>query len=403
MSKPRKLIYRVVCVLVALMLVVSMQPMTTVTPAAKTVAELEAEQKALRDKIAKLEEERKNLSKDLNGKLLDKANLEQQIALKQDEIDLNQAAIDDANDTIAQKEAEIAARQQAVQEEFAYLKERLNQVSKTGNMTSFQMLISTESYVDYLIKAKVMETVAQNDEETIARLEEEMTAIAAEKAEIEEQRAVLESRQAELEALKAEIDERYDALAALVHDLESDIAYYKKQIALSEAEEKKLENDIKEMLAANDSGLSYKGGTMYWPSKQCTILTSTYGWRWGSLHKGIDLACYGNATGKDIRAAADGTVIAVNNTSEWGYGWCSGYGYCVMVDHGYDKKGRRITTLYAHMSKVMVSVGQQVTGGSTQLGKVGNTGNSFGAHLHFEVRLDGTAVDPIGNGYVKVP
>ena len=161
--------------------------------------------------------------------------------------------------------------------------------------------------------------------------------------------------------------------------------------------------DIKEMLAANDSGLSYKGGTMYWPSKQCTILTSTYGWRWGSLHKGIDLACYGNATGKDIRAAADGTVIAVNNTSEWGYGWCSGYGYCVMVDHGYDKKGRRVTTLYAHMSKVLVSVGQQVKGGSTQLGKVGNTGNSFGAHLHFEVRLDGTAVDPIGNGYVKVP
>lgn len=403
MSTKRTFWYRSACLLIALLLVAAMQPMTTVTPAAKTVAELEAEQKALRDKIAALESERKDLSNDLNGKLLDKANLEEQIALKQDEIDLNQAAIDEANATIAEKEKEIERRQQEVQTEFAYLKERLNQVSKTGNMTSFQMLLSTDSYVDYLIKAKVMETVSQNDEETIARLEEEMKAIAAEKEEIEQQRAVLENRQAELEALKAEIDERYDALAAVVHDLESDIAYYKKQIALSEAEEKKLENDIKEMLAANDSGLSYKGGSMYWPSKQCTILTSTYGWRWGSLHKGIDLACYGNATGKDIRAAADGTVIALNNTSEWGYGWCSGYGYCVMVDHGYDSKGRRITTLYAHMSKVMVSVGQKVTGGSTQLGQVGNTGNSFGAHLHFEVRLDGTAVDPIGNGYVKVP
>ena len=394
MTRNARFFRSALCVLAAIVLVLAMQPMTVIRPAAKTVEQLEQEQEAIRDKIAALESQRKGLSKDLNGKLLDKKNIEDQIALKQQEIDLNQAAIDDATAKIEAKEAAIAKRKKEVEEEFAYLKERLNQVSKTGNMSSFQMVLSTDSYVDYLLKTKVMELVAANDEETIARLEAEMVKIAEEMKVIEEQRAVLESRHAELKALMAEIDERYDELAAVVHELEADISYYNRQIALSEAEEKQLEADIAALLAATDGGgQSFKTGSMYWPSTQCTVLTSTYGWRWGRLHKGIDLAAYGGAHGKDIRAAADGTVIAAN----------SGYGYCVLVDHGYDSNGRRVTTLYAHMSRVMVSVGQRVVGGSTQLGAVGNTGNSFGAHLHFEVRLDGTAVDPIGNGYVSVP
>ena len=75
----------------------------------------------------------------------------------------------------------------------------------------------------------------------------------------------------------------------------------------------------------------------------------------------------------------------------------------MIIDHGYDAKGRRITTLYAHMSAVSVKTGQTVKGGETVLGKVGRTGRVSGPHLHFEVRVNNLCVDPFGNGYLKRP
>ena len=73
-----------------------------------------------------------------------------------------------------------------------------------------------------------------------------------------------------------------------------------------------------------------------------------------------------------------------------------------MIDHGTESKGRRIVTLYAHNSRVYAKVGDKVVGGRTVISLAGDTGNVTGPHLHFEVRVDGTAVDPIANGYVKV-
>ena len=98
-------------------------------------------------------------------------------------------------------------------------------------------------------------------------------------------------------------------------------------------------------------------------------------------------------------AAEDGTVVYVNAYDSWGSGW----GYYVIVDHGLDDYGCHITTLYAHCSAIYVSEGQAVTGGQTCLGAIGNTGWSYGSHLHFEVREDGERVDPLGCGYVSQP
>ena len=102
--------------------------------------------------------------------------------------------------------------------------------------------------------------------------------------------------------------------------------------------------------------------------------------------------------GQKVVAAADGVVIYSNSTNSWG----GGYGYYIMIDHGTDSKGRRIVTLYAHNSRVYAKVGDKVVGGQTVISLAGDTGNVTGPHLHFEVRVDGTAVDPIANGYVKV-
>jgi murein DD-endopeptidase MepM/ murein hydrolase activator NlpD len=113
-----------------------------------------------------------------------------------------------------------------------------------------------------------------------------------------------------------------------------------------------------------------------WPVNGPVV--SGYGMRWGRLHEGIDISA---ASGTPIWAAAAGTVIYA--------GWLGGYGNLVVVDHG-----NGLATAYAHASAILVGVGQSVAQGET-VALVGSTGNSSGPHLHFEVRVNGVAVDPL--------
>lgn len=119
-------------------------------------------------------------------------------------------------------------------------------------------------------------------------------------------------------------------------------------------------------------------GTLIMPVSGYT-LTSEFGWRWGRMHEGIDLAC---PTGTTIRAADGGTVTYA--------GWFSGYGLFIEIDHGGGKHTR-----YGHCSAIDVSVGEKVYQGQ-KIGEVGNTGNSTGSHCHFEVTINGSPVDPMG-------
>ena len=116
---------------------------------------------------------------------------------------------------------------------------------------------------------------------------------------------------------------------------------------------------------------------LIWPASG--PVTSPFGWRWGRMHEGIDI---GAAYGSPIRAAASGTVIYC--------GWESGYGNLTVIDHG-----GNLATAYGHQSSIAVACGQQVTQGQV-IGYVGSTGHSTGPHLHFEVRVNGSPVDPMG-------
>lgn len=107
-------------------------------------------------------------------------------------------------------------------------------------------------------------------------------------------------------------------------------------------------------------------------------ISSGYGPRWGRNHDGVDMAV---SVGSDVLATASGTVTRAE--------YYGGYGYCIDVDHG-----GGVFSRYGHLSRIDVSVGQTVEQGE-QIGLSGNTGNSTGPHLHFEIRVDGAAVNPL--------
>jgi murein DD-endopeptidase MepM/ murein hydrolase activator NlpD len=126
--------------------------------------------------------------------------------------------------------------------------------------------------------------------------------------------------------------------------------------------------------STGDGTVSASG--MIWPVGGPVV--SGFGWRWGRMHEGLDIAV---GYGTPIQAAASGNVIYA--------GWMGGYGNLIIIDHG-----NGVATAYAHQSSFVVG-GGPVSQGQT-IGYVGCTGHCFGPHLHFEVRVSGSAVDPLG-------
>ena len=135
--------------------------------------------------------------------------------------------------------------------------------------------------------------------------------------------------------------------------------------------------------AGKDNGAT---GSMMWPCPSCHTITSEFGWRYHPIyhtqkyHSGVDI---GASYGASIVAADGGTVITA--------GAVSGYGNCVVINHG-----NGITTLYGHMSSIAVSSGQKVSKGQT-IGYVGSTGNSTGPHLHLVFFVNGVRQNPLNS------
>lgn len=377
--------------------------------------DLEAEEDRLNDSIAVYKDDlaqQQAYLDTINDKI---ANAVGQIEVLTDQLTDISNRIAAKEVMIAEKQQEIMDREQEIEDDFAKLQERLRAISKTGNMSTLQMLLNTDEYTDYLIKSKMMQRIAKNDQELmdelekeIARIREEQKSIEAEKAEIDKEWEEVAAIKEKADAKKADLDALHAQANRVAKDLQNSIDGYKEQLADNQARKEQVEQDLQALIqqSTGSSGGgytgSYGGGSMHWPVPAVRNVSSGYGYRWGTIHRGIDISegavpIYG----QNIVAAADGKVIYVNNTSWWGTGASWGYGYCVIIDHGTDAYGNTVTTLYAHCSRVNVYVGQEVTGGSTVIAAAGNSGDVTGPHLHFEVRLNGSAVDPISNGYLS--
>jgi murein DD-endopeptidase MepM/ murein hydrolase activator NlpD len=150
-----------------------------------------------------------------------------------------------------------------------------------------------------------------------------------------------------------------------------------KEVSRVTLSEKVISNPVTKKISRGSKQVPPMGSDdMVWPTQGS--ITSNFGWRWGRMHEGLDI---GASTGTEILAADSGMVSFA--------GWNGGYGYLVKIDHGGGKETR-----YGHMSKIACKVGQTVTKGDV-IGYVGSTGVSTGPHLHFEVRINGVAKNPL--------
>ncbi len=290
-------------------------------------------------------------------------------------------------------EAELAAEQhdlRILRERLARsidaLEERLVAIYKSDDPNAVSIVLQSDGFDDALGRYEYLQRIQERNSEIVGRVRElrdetaatvervraTRDAIAAKKAELVRTRQALEAREADLDAAR---DRSARALARVdghVDRLEGDVS--------------DIQGKIQEQLAAA-SGVTplpagpIQGGSsgFIWPVNGSVV--SGFGMRWGRMHNGVDVAV---SAGTPIRAAKDGTIAFAQSEAESG-----GYGNFTCIDHG-----GGLSTCYAHQSSFAITSGSVQQG--DVIGYVGCTGHCFGDHLHFEVRINGSAVDPMG-------
>jgi murein DD-endopeptidase MepM/ murein hydrolase activator NlpD len=263
-------------------------------------------------------------------------------------------------------------------------------IDEPPDMLAF--LVSASSFDEVIDNVELLTRIGRQDQRIAHQVATAKARAAAERtATIETKRrqaatvSAIAARTAEARAARDQLAAERDRLATVSSLKESALADTRETRAEFVQEAEALAAQSATLAAtirgAQDGAGSTASGQpssagFIWPCDG--VVTSGFGMRWGRMHEGIDIGC---AFGAPNRAAAAGTVIYA--------GWMSGYGNLVVVDHG-----NGLSTAYAHASSLAVSVGQSVTRGQT-VSYVGSTGHSTGPHLHFEVRVNGVAVDPL--------
>ena len=290
---------------------------------------------------------------------------------------------------LAQKQAELEQAQARLEElrdrlrrAIVILEDRLVAIYKSGEPDLISVILESDGFDDLLERTEYLQRLEEQDSSIVDRVRELRNEMRITVAAVKAARDSIARRKQELEALRADLEQQTAALAA---------ARDRQQAALSDvrAQQEKLEGDlsdiseqIEEQLGTSGAGTLPAGpiqggqGGFIWPVNG--PVTSGFGWRWGRMHEGIDI---GVPSGTPIRAAKSGTIVLAS-----AYG---GYGNYTCIDHG-----GGLSTCYAHQSSFARTSGS-ISQGSV-LGYVGCTGHCFGDHLHFEVRINGSAVDPLG-------
>lgn len=332
-----------------------------VKEAEREIIRIHQEKEKTAEEIAQLYEQ----IEELTGQL---QTLEKDIALREEELNEAKRQLDEAVLRIAERDK--------------LLKERLRLMYINGTVSYLEVLMNATSFNDFINRYEYLTSLVSQDKDLLLANQQD--------------KAAIEGHKQEIETLLAQLTKDYEQSVALRSSLL--VKQRSKEVAIASLNEKEqhLEHITEEneqallKAAADEDKLLAKreyilsSGKLKYPLPQVYRLSSGYGQRIdpitgrrGAFHQGLDFAA---PTGTRILAAETGTVIVAE--------WYGGYGNCVIISHG-----GGVWTLYAHMSSISVKKGQTVKRGNT-IGKVGSTGRSTGAHLHFEVRVDQKHVDP---------
>lgn len=351
------------------------------------------------ERLAAVNEKKGVLSEEIAGLSARISGYETQVSAlraeeRQVEIRLadKQAELDQAEKEVAIAYAELKVLAARLERSLVILGDRLVAIYQSGSTDVTDLVFTSADYGELIEQSEYLEQIQNQDETIIARvrdlrdqqrtvvirlreaketIETARDAIAAEERNLATARQAVESQQGQLLAARSErraaldkVDARAESLEKIQADLQAKI---QEQIAAA--------SGISTLPAGPMSAPSAAG--LIWPLDG--LLTSGFGYRWGRMHEGIDIAV---PEGTPIRASKGGTVIMAS--------FNGGYGNYTCIDHG-----SGLSTCYAHQSGFVAGSGQSVTQGQI-IGYSGNTGSSTGPHLHFEVRVNGAAQDPMG-------
>lgn len=370
---------------------------------AASLSDLQQRQQELKDKQAENQKKLDQLKEDASKQKEYKQTLDDQIDNLEEQISGLNTQITQMDSEIKEKNSEIADKQKSIDANMELLKERLCALYMMGEASNLQLILSSDNVMDMAEKTEIIRMISEHDTALVQQLSKEMESISEQKKVIEENREKVASAKTELDAKQKELNQLQQEADKVLQELQSKESSVQeeqdkldKEMAAAEAaiDQWFLEQAAQEKPSGGGSsggsgssgGGSYEGtGSFIWPTPGYTNLTDYFGAR-GGTHKGIDISSYG-IFGKPIVASDSGTVtFAQYGMPGSGYG---GYGNVVVINHG-----NGYMTLYAHCNSLAVSAGQSVTKGQT-IAFVGSTGDSSGPHLHFEIRLNGIAQNPM--------
>lgn len=351
----------------------------------KRQSELKEEKQDANYQIAEIEEKQAELNAEI--KRLDMAQAETSALIREKEEEIKVA-----EEQIRNLEVEIADVTKRIEKRNELLKERFRSLQVTGGVVQYlDVILGAKSFSDFIDRVSAVTTIYNADKDILQKHEEDKQLLEKKQAEMKLLLQGLNDKLKELEDLLAEQQRQTVQKEALMMELQAQEEMLEEEIHEIEDEEEILraqEAAIKKELERikREEELKKKGsGNFIRPTTG--PVTSNYGQRWGRLHAGIDIGKRGNNV--PVVAAASGTVIRSY--------YSSSYGNVVFIAHSV--KGEIYTTVYAHLENREVSDGQTVEQGQ-RIGYMGNTGRSFGAHLHFELHKGGwnesksNSVDP---------
>ena len=376
---------------------VSLLPEAVVVPAsAVTQAEIDAmkeEANSLKQQQEEIQDQLDSLAADRENAMARKTLLEQQINATRAEINTIAAQIAKYDELIAQKQEELSQAEAEEQAQYELFCERVRYMEEQGEVSYWSILFSSKDFADLLDNAMMVEEIMDYDNQVMDQLIALREQIEEDKAELETARQEQQDAKAEQEAAQANLqaqESEVDALLSQISNQEDELEAREAQLrAASDAATAEIAAAERE-LAAQIANVPSESGFL-WPLPGRYNLSSLFGSRKHPItgkannHTGIDIPA---SSGTSILAAKSGVVT----TSTYN----NSYGNYVVVSHS-----DGTSTLYAHMVRRNCSKGDTVSQGQV-IGYVGTTGSSTGNHLHFEVRVNGSRVDPI-NYFTDLP